>query len=44
MDRPIFKFKKTQKEIKLLPMKMYHNFEDFDQDEEMLSPNKFKSA
>ena len=33
MDRAIFKFKKSQaetKNIKLVPMKMYHNFEDFE--------------
>lgn len=43
MDRPIYKFKKTQKEIKLLPMKMYHNFEEGDGDEDGLSPTKVKN-
>lgn len=43
MDRPIYKFKKTQKEIKLLPMKMYHNFEEGEGDEDAQSPTKTKN-
>lgn len=41
MDRPIFKFKKSQSEtrhIKLAPMKMYRNFEDLE--DEVQSPTK----
>ena len=41
MDRAIFKFKKAQTEtrqIKLMPMKMYRNFEDLE--EEPQSPTK----
>ena len=43
MDRPIFKFKKNQKEIELIPMKMYRNFEDIeDGEDESQSPRKYK--
>ena len=33
-DRPIFKFKKSNKfdqEVKVTPMRMYHNFEEIDE-------------